>query len=109
MKNYLEDHEMRKEVQLFCCVLQSLLCALTIVFLSLFVATPAPSERNFSVVAIVFTIICCVHYLMQFVFAVVTYKKTHPKFSHDKTFVSASVLALPVAIAIYTLILLLIT
>lgn len=109
MKKYFEEHELRKNVQRFCCVLLIILCALAIAFLTLFVTTPAPSKNNFSVAAIVLTIICCVHYLLQLVFAAITYRKTHPKFSHDKTFVSVSVLALPVATAIYTIIMLFIS
>ncbi|MGN1040062.1 MAG: hypothetical protein ACI4QL_01390 [Candidatus Fimimonas sp.] len=108
MKNYLENYQLRKKVQLFCGVLQGILCALAVTFLTLFVTTPAPSERNFSQIAIVFTVFFCAHYLAQLVFATITYAQTHPKFTHDKVFVTTSVLALPVATAIYALIVLLI-
>lgn len=107
MKNYLENATLRRRMQIVLCIVQTVLAVLAITFMTLFVTTPAPSEKNFSICAIVFSIVWGVAYFAQLAFTCITHKKVIDKNQHDKLFWWISILFAAAVVAIYGIIVLL--
>lgn len=106
MKKYLENATLRRKTQICLCVVQAVLAVLAITFMTLFVTTAAPSEKDFSLCAIIFPIVWGVVYLAQLVFAGVTHRKISDKNKFDKMFLLFSIVFVAVVVAIYGIIVL---
>lgn len=103
MLAYYESQQYRSKVQLTISIIQAVLMLLAVTFMALFVGTPAPSTRNFSVVAIVFSLLWGAYYFAQIIFAAVTYGKTAIKGKYDVMFLVGSIAYFPVACALYAI------
>lgn len=104
MQKYLSDSKLRKTAQTAITAVQLALMILAIIFMTLFVSTPAPSEKDFSITAIIFAIIWGIFYVAQLVFAVTTYAKTSEKNKVDKIFLITSAVWIVVGAGIYGII-----
>jgi len=105
MKRYYGDASVRKITQAALSSVQALFMVLSLIFMTLFVTTPAPSEADFSVAAMVFTVVWCCYYLLQVAFAVITFVKTTAKAKLDIAFLITSLLWLAVGVGLFRLIL----
>ncbi len=103
MEKYYADLKLRAKIQMITTAVLLVLMSLAIAFMYLFVSTPSgkPNARDFSVTAIVFTVIFCICYLVQGIFAIATYVSTADRKPLDKVFVAVNVLILPLACGIY--------
>lgn len=105
MKKYYENERIRKITQSVVTAIQAVLVILAATFMLLFVTTGAGSNSpDYSVTAIVVTVIFCAYYLAQLIFAAATYIYTPKRNSFDVAFLTVSVLLLPIACGIYGLI-----
>ncbi len=107
MKNYLENATLRRKTQIVLCAVQAVLAVLAITFMTLFVTTSAPSEKDFSLCAIIFSIVWGVDYFAQLVFASITHRKLSDRNKRDKLFLWISILFVAAVVAIYGIIVLL--
>ncbi len=107
MKNYLENATLRRKMQIILCIVQAVLGVLAITFMTLFVTTPAPSEKDFSLCAIIFGFVWGIDYLAQLVFACATNGKIVQKDNRDKLFLWVSILFVAAVVGIYGIIVLL--
>lgn len=105
MTKYYENERIRKITQSVITAVQAVLAVLAVTFMLLFVTTGAGSNStDFSVTAIVFTVIFCAYYLVELFFAVATYIYTPKRNSFDAAFLTVSILLLPIACGIYGMI-----
>lgn len=104
MKSYLQNSTARRKIQIGMCIVQAVLAVPAIIFMTLFVTTPAPSERDFSLCAIVFGCIWGAAYLVQLAFAYATRNKIAEKQNHDVVFWRLSIFFVVIVAAIYGII-----
>lgn len=107
MTNYFENATARRTTQTILCCVQAILGVSAITFMTLFVTTPAPSEKDFSLCAILFSLAWAVDYFAQLIFACVTNRKIADKNNKDKLFLFTSILFAVAEVAIYGMIVLL--
>lgn len=107
MKNYFENATLRRKIQIILCIVQAVLGVSAITFMTLFVTTPSPSERDFSLCAILFSLAWAVDYFAQLIFACITNRKIADKNNKAKWFLVASILFVVAVVAIYGMIVLL--
>lgn len=106
MNSYFCNSIKRKIAQLVSIVVQAVLMLLSITFMYLFVSTGAGDDsRDYSLCAIIFTVIFCADYLAQLTFAIITNGKITNKNKLDKAFLILSAIMLPLGAGIYGILL----